>query len=277
MREPDSSSRPRSTDPARPVGRARKSAVRVNELPDTYPTAQGVEPPPSIILDPVAIPVAGPTPVEADPSSLVFDAIAARPRYTSPKRPRPASPLTNRILWKIVYLVVGVAVFSIGMEYGYYRATRRYEAALSKVEPPTVAAANAKSDAPAADRKKIAEVKPPATPPKKTEPVKPDPPRTADPPKPGTSVAFDSHVLPILQAKCVVCHGGRAKKGELDVRTVAALKMGGENGAAVVPGDLNASILWEFVASNKMPPGKSSKLTPDEKKLIHDWIAGGAK
>ena len=269
MREIDPSSKRGSTDAARPAVHARKSAVRVNELPDTYPTAKGVEPP-SIVLDPLAIPVASSAPVEADPPPLVFEAMVAPPRYTAPRPLRPASPLTNHILWKVFYLVVGVAVFVTGMECGYHRAARRYEAALNKVEP--AVAMSAKANAPAADPKKIAEVRPSPTPSKR-----PDPPRPANLSKPGTSVAFDSHVLPILQAKCVVCHGGRAKKGELDVRTVAALKMGGENGAAVVPGDLNASVLWEFVSSNKMPPGKSGKLTAAEKKTIQDWIAGGAK
>jgi uncharacterized membrane protein len=189
--------------------------------------------------------------------------------------------LIRRVLWKVLYAVVGVVIFLAGMEWGYYRAKRNYESALSKIGL-SAAAANGKSDISVTDPKKIVEVKPPpatkpADLPKKPEPAKPASPKPADPPEPAPSAMFTAQIQPILQAKCVLCHGGRAMKGELDVRTIAALRKGGENGPAVVPGDAKSSVLWEYISRDRMPPGKNNKLTMDEKKLIQDWIAGGAK
>ncbi|GIT28453.1 MAG: hypothetical protein Ct9H300mP1_04990 [Planctomycetaceae bacterium] len=37
-------------------------------------------------------------------------------------------------------------------------------------------------------------------------------------------------VLPILFTRCVVCHGGREKKGGLDLRTRRAMLKGGKSG-----------------------------------------------
>jgi hypothetical protein len=264
--------------------RARKPAVRVNELPDTYPTAQGVGPSPQeIALAPVEVPFAEAVPV-AEPvaaagypeaPALVFEAIPALPRAALNPLRTP-SRLPRRLLWMFATAVVAATTFVGGMMIGDHRATRRFEAANNKTDSPAAAAAIAKSDAPTADPKKTAAVRPATTKPTDA-PKKSDPPRPANPVMSATSSAFETQVLPILQAKCVVCHGGRAKKGELDVRTVAGLKKGGENGAAVVPGDLNTSVLWEFISNNKMPPGKSGKLTAAEKKTIQDWIVGGAK
>jgi hypothetical protein len=97
------------------------------------------------------------------------------------------------------------------------------------------------------------------------------PPRPAAPPP-----TFRADIRPILQAKCVTCHGTSDKlKGGLDVRTVAAILKGGESGPALVRGEPERSPLWEAVATDQMPPGKV-KLTPAEKEKLRRWIAGGA-
>src|SRR5260221_12667294 len=96
--------------------RARKSAVRVNALPDTYPTAQGAgPPPPAITLEPVEIPVAEPIPVAGYPESpaLVFEATPVV--RAAPKPPRPGSRLPRRLFWAGVSLVAGAAIFFTGM------------------------------------------------------------------------------------------------------------------------------------------------------------------
>src|SRR5947207_14225950 len=58
---------------------------------------------------------------------------------------------------------------------------------------------------------------------------------------------FVERVKPLLESRCVSCHGpDKAKAGlRLDSRE-AALK-GGENGAAVVPGNSSASLLLQAV------------------------------
>jgi hypothetical protein len=86
---------------------------------------------------------------------------------------------------------------------------------------------------------------------------------------------FERDVLPVLRARCWNCHGEKKQKAGLDLRTKAALLHGGESGAALKPGYLNDSILWEKVISDKMPPGKE-KLSPAEKEIVKRWIENGA-
>jgi hypothetical protein len=126
---------------------------------------------------------------------------------------------------------------------------------------------------------------PPPAPPNPA-PVQKEPPR---PPRPAEDnggqktppnkppVTFDKQVLPILQAKCMGCHGSPRRSGGLDVRTLASLKKGGGSGPAVMAGDPDKSPLWDEVSSNRMPPARNTKLTAAEKQTIKDWIAGGLR
>lgn len=118
------------------------------------------------------------------------------------------------------------------------------------------------------------------------EPKKPTedvtPAKTPERPKPKPqpavrAVSFASQVLPIFQDKCIACHGDPTIKGGLDLRTLAAIKKGGENGAGSVAGKPDDSTIWMQIADGNMPPPKKPKLTDAEKQLIHDWIASGAK
>jgi mono/diheme cytochrome c family protein len=104
--------------------------------------------------------------------------------------------------------------------------------------------------------------------------------RPPSPPVPAPSlavVAFDSHVLPIFEKKCISCHGGLKKRGGLDLRTEAALRRGGDSGPAIQPGAPEASPLWESIASGRMPPGRNNKLSDADKRTIRDWLASAAR
>ena len=91
------------------------------------------------------------------------------------------------------------------------------------------------------------------------------------------ALRFETDVRPILKAACFHCHGEEKKKsGGLDVRLVHLMQTGGDSGEAIVPGDPEASLLWQQVASDEMPDGPK-KLTADQKQIIRDWIAQGAK
>jgi hypothetical protein len=98
--------------------------------------------------------------------------------------------------------------------------------------------------------------------------------RAAQPSKPVP--AFEKDVLPIFQAKCLRCHGGKLQKAGLDVRSKAGLLEGGDEGPAISPGSAEKSLLWIKVAADKMPPGKA-KLTQAEKLLIRAWLEAGAR
>src|SRR5215472_9954790 len=87
---------------------------------------------------------------------------------------------------------------------------------------------------------------------------------------------FEKDVLPLLEAKCVRCHGDKAKKAELDLRTRAGILKGGESGPVVAPGKPADSRLFEMVESSRMPPGKNPKLTPAEVETVRRWIETGA-
>ncbi|MGH7171374.1 MAG: c-type cytochrome domain-containing protein [Gemmataceae bacterium] len=86
------------------------------------------------------------------------------------------------------------------------------------------------------------------------------------------ALLFETDVLPLLQAKCLRCHGDKAKKAELDLRTRAGILKGGESGAVVQPGKPQESPLYEMVHGGKMPPRKRDKLGPAEVEIIRRWI-----
>jgi hypothetical protein len=54
-----------------------------------------------------------------------------------------------------------------------------------------------------------------------------------------------------------------------------AILEGGDSGPAVIPGMAKDSLLWKRVSLDEMPPGKE-KLSLSQKKVIENWIDGGA-
>jgi hypothetical protein len=100
---------------------------------------------------------------------------------------------------------------------------------------------------------------------------------------PAAVAAVSEHeVRGILQARCVVCHGGLQKMGGLDLRTVASRRRGGKSGPALVPGKPEESLLYTKIVRGQMPPEKESKAlavelpTDAETAKIRAWIAAGA-
>ncbi|MCH2114712.1 MAG: PSD1 and planctomycete cytochrome C domain-containing protein [Pirellulales bacterium] len=100
------------------------------------------------------------------------------------------------------------------------------------------------------------------------------------------AVDFDRYILPILASKCFACHGpdGEAREAELrlDSFASASARLESGEGRAVVPGDLDASVLWQrIVAEDKdqrMPPLDSNRqLTSAEIKRLGEWIESGAE
>ncbi|MFN0109860.1 MAG: DUF1553 domain-containing protein [Blastocatellia bacterium] len=80
----------------------------------------------------------------------------------------------------------------------------------------------------------------------------------------------------ILQQNCFGCHGA-ARASELDLRTADGVLTGGENGKVIVPGDAQASRLFQFITHQEkptMPPGK--KLSDADIETLRKWIAEGA-
>jgi hypothetical protein len=60
----------------------------------------------------------------------------------------------------------------------------------------------------------------------------------------------------------------------LQTTAYATLMAGSINGPVVVPGDPEASKLWEMIGSGKMP--LTGPLPMDQRQLVYDWIKAGA-
>jgi hypothetical protein len=89
---------------------------------------------------------------------------------------------------------------------------------------------------------------------------------------------FQRDVLPIFEAKCVRCHGGKQRAGGLDMRSVPALLKGGNSGAAYVPGRADKSLLVDLIHFNEMPPKKEkNRVGKEELDRIRAWIDGEGK
>jgi hypothetical protein len=86
---------------------------------------------------------------------------------------------------------------------------------------------------------------------------------------------FGAQIAPLLARNCVECHSGSNRQGGLDLTQLRTTLSGGNRGPAVVPGKPAASWLWKRVASGEMPP--KGALSKEEKRLLKEWIATGAK
>ena len=97
----------------------------------------------------------------------------------------------------------------------------------------------------------------------------------------GVTLVTEADVLPILQARCVACHGKTERRGGLDLRTQAARLAGGESGPALVPGNPDESLLIHKIEADEMPPvalqKKYAVRTPTEAEIqtLRQWIAAG--
>jgi uncharacterized membrane protein len=96
---------------------------------------------------------------------------------------------------------------------------------------------------------------------------------------PGSVYAVE--IQPIFDAKCVSCHGTQKVKGRLRLDSLDRLMRGGQDGAAVIPGEAKNSLLFQRItlpAGDKkyMPSDGKPALTPGEIQMIKGWIDEGA-
>ena len=92
----------------------------------------------------------------------------------------------------------------------------------------------------------------------------------------GATVSFANDILPLLESRCINCHGGERTQEGLSLKTHADIMSGSENGPVVTPGDAENSSLAKMVINGKMPK-RGPKLTPDQVQLLVDWINQGAQ
>lgn len=190
-------------------------------------------------------------------------------------------------LWKITLGLVVLVVFIAGMEVGYRRASSRYQPLVEELSQAIKAAPDDRLTArplpPPLKKDSVAVARSPVK--SSAESTPPQPVAMAEPaaksvvefpktPLPEKMVRFETHIQPIFQAKCVLCHGGKSTKSGLDLRTVVMTVKGGDGGPGVVPGNVESSLLWNSISDDRMPPGKT-KLSSAEKRQIQQWILQG--
>ena len=90
--------------------------------------------------------------------------------------------------------------------------------------------------------------------------------------------AFTTDIRPIMERSCWDCHGDRIRRSGLDLRTREAALRGGSQGAAIVPGRADESLLYRMVAGLEQPlmPREGATLTVAEIAAVRAWIDGGA-
>jgi mono/diheme cytochrome c family protein len=124
----------------------------------------------------------------------------------------------------------------------------------------------------------VATKPPTATPLPTATPTEPPAPPTDEPARlenEAAPVSFKDDILPILERRCVKCHGGEDTEEGLKLKTHADIMAGSWNGPVVEPGDVENSFLVEQVVEGEMPK-KGPKLLPAEIQAIIAWVEAGA-
>lgn len=96
---------------------------------------------------------------------------------------------------------------------------------------------------------------------------------------PAASPDYASQIKPVLREHCYACHGALKKESGLRLDTVAAMRKGGDSGAAISPESPEMSLLVERIRATdegeRMPP-EGKPLAPHQIELIQEWIEHGA-
>ena len=94
-------------------------------------------------------------------------------------------------------------------------------------------------------------------------------------------VSYSGEVVPILEQRCLQCHGGLDENGEqrvelgLNMTTYEGLMAGSEYGSVIEPGDPEGSLLLEMIVEGDMPE-EGDPVPPEEIEVIRAWIQEGA-
>ncbi|MFT5528342.1 MAG: mono/diheme cytochrome c family protein, partial [Pirellulaceae bacterium] len=92
------------------------------------------------------------------------------------------------------------------------------------------------------------------------------------------SPRFERDVLPIFTKYCFNCHGKSSPQLGLDLRTARLTMRGSQNGAVIVPGSPEESLLWKKISTREMPLAQFKlKLSDAEIETVRVWIEAGAQ
>ena len=98
---------------------------------------------------------------------------------------------------------------------------------------------------------------------------------------PDQAIIFADVIQPILEKKCVSCHGGSSTKGKLNLSDLKTVLAGGKSGPLFIPGNPDTSLLIRRIHlpaddKKRMPPASKQQLTEIESAILYDWIKSGA-
>ena len=92
---------------------------------------------------------------------------------------------------------------------------------------------------------------------------------------------FARQIFPVLDAKCVACHGTNKEQGGLRLDSYESLMAGGKDGIVIAPRNPGSSLLLQKVTlppsdPHFMPAEGRTPLTPDEISRLRAWVEVGA-
>ena len=92
---------------------------------------------------------------------------------------------------------------------------------------------------------------------------------------------YVNRVQPILQTNCYRCHAGLNHRGGLQLDSAAAMRKGGHDGAVIVPGHPEQSLLVKLIrhegpADDPMPMPPKGKLSDADIATVEAWVRAGA-
>jgi mono/diheme cytochrome c family protein len=90
------------------------------------------------------------------------------------------------------------------------------------------------------------------------------------------SIDYLKQIKPVLHERCFACHGALKQEAGLRLDTAALAIKGGDSGAAIKPGDVEASLLIKRITaadeSTRMPP-EGEPLKAEQIAALRNWIA----
>ena len=91
-------------------------------------------------------------------------------------------------------------------------------------------------------------------------------------PEPAVESSWDTDISGLMAESCVACHSSSNKLGGLDLSSYQAALAGGVSGAAIVPGEVQTSLLISRQASGQHP----GQFDAGDLALVRHWIELGA-
>jgi len=100
-------------------------------------------------------------------------------------------------------------------------------------------------------------------------------------PAPNTPEFYTQRVLPIFKDNCYHCHGGMFHRGGLSMSSRAGMMKGGHDGAIIVPGNAEQSLLIKLIrhegpVDDPMPMPPKSKISDADIAIVTQWVQAGA-